>query len=168
MSHETSDLKVSITFEGTTVEFKGSAESVLHSVTEYLAKIIPTLDLAKKISVNYSVAELVKLFGDYVKITPEGPRVWSSERKFSDKEMVLLQLIGTRIAGETGKAQGDSLTLAEIASSTGINPKSISSRLSEVLKVGHVERQNSDSTVKYRITTAGINWLSGALSKKAR
>ena len=167
MSHEP-DLKVSITFEGTTVEFKGSAESVLHSVNEYLTKIIPTLDLAKKISVNYSVTELVKLFGDYVKITPEGPRVWSGERKFSDKEMVLLQLIGTRILGETGRAQGDSLTLSEIASSTGINPKSISSRLSEVLKVGHVERQNSDSIVKYRITTAGINWLSGALSKKAR
>ncbi len=166
MSHETSELRVSITFEGTTVEFKGSAESVLHSVTEYLGRIIPTLDLAKKISVNYSVAELINLFGDYVKITPEGPRVWSSERKFSDKEMVLLQLIGQRIAAVTAKARGDSLTLAEIASSTGINPKSISSRLSEVLKIGHVERQNSDSTVKYRITTAGINWVSSTLSKK--
>ena len=166
MSHEPSELKVSITYEGTTVEFKGSAESVLHSVTEYLAKVIPALDLAKKISINYSIAELIKLFGDYVRITPEGPRVWSSERKFSDKEMVLLQLIGTRIAAETGKARGDSLTLADLASSTGINPKSISSRLSEVLKIGLAERQNSDSIAKYRITTAGINWVSSALSKK--
>jgi hypothetical protein len=166
MSQETSELKVSITFEGSTVEFKGNPESVLHSVTEYLTKTIPTLDLAKKIYVNYSVAELIRLFGDYVKITPEGPRVWSSERKFSDKEMVLLQLIGIRITGETGRASNDSLTLAEIASSTGINPKSISSRLSEVLKVGYVDRQNLDSTVEYRITTAGINWLSNTLAKK--
>ncbi|MBM3897198.1 MAG: hypothetical protein FJ358_01535 [Thaumarchaeota archaeon] len=165
MSQET-ELKVSITFEGTTVEFKGSPESILLSVTEYLTKIIPTLDLAKQISVNYSVAELIRFFGDHVKITPEGPRVWNSERKFSDKEMILLQLIGTKIAGETGRAHGDFLTLAEIASSTGINPKSISSRLSEVLKVGYVERQSIDSTAKYRITTAGINWLTNTLSKK--
>lgn len=162
------DLKVSVTFEGTTVEFKGSPESVLHSLMEYIARTIPQIDLAKKISVSYSVTELIKAFGDHVKLTPEGPRVWTSDRKFSDKEVVLLQLVGQRIASETGKAQTDGLILNEITASTGINPKSISSRLSEVLKVGHVERQSSDSGVRYRITTAGINWLSSALSKKAR
>lgn len=167
MSQE-GDLRVSIMLAGTTVEFKGNPESVLYSVVEYLSRTIPSIDLAKKILVNYSVADLIKTFGDYVRITPEGPRVWESDRKHSDKEVVLLQLVATRIAHQTGKASMDALTLAEIQASTGVNPKSISSRLSEVLKVGYVERTNADSGARYRITTAGINWLSGAISKKSK
>ncbi len=167
MSQE-KDLKVSVSFSGTTVEFKGSPESVMHSLTEFLSREVPSLDLARKISVNYSVSDLIKTFGDFVKITPEGPRVWATDKKLSDKEVVLLQLVATRIAHDTGKASTDALTLNEMQEITGVKPKSISSRLSEVLKVGYVDRQASDSGVRYRITTAGINWLSGALSKKTR
>ena len=167
MSKE-SDLKVSITYAGATVEFKGTPESVLHSVVEYLSRTIPSIDLAKKISINYSVSDLIKAFGNHVKITPEGPRVWESDRKHSDKEVVLLQLVATKIAHQTGKAPTDGLSLAEIQASKGVNPKSISSRLSEVLKVGYVERTSADSGVQYRITTAGINWLNNAVSRKPK
>ena len=167
MSQE-KDLKVSVSFSGTTVEFKGSPENVVHSLTEFLSKEVPSLDLARKISVNYSVSDLIKTFGDFVKITPEGPRVWATDKKLSDKEVVLLQLVATRIAHDTGKVSSDALTLSEMQEITGVKPKSISSRLSEVLKIGYVDRQAYDSGAKYRITTAGINWLGGALSKKAR
>jgi hypothetical protein len=27
--------------------------------------------------VNYALRDLAEMFGDYVKLTPEGPRVWS-------------------------------------------------------------------------------------------
>ena len=56
---------------------------------------------------NFSTKDLVDKFKDYVKITPEGPRVWNQERKLSDKELVGLQLVAQRIASETRDGVSD-------------------------------------------------------------
>ena len=69
------NLVVSISINDITVQFSGSGESVLSSVMTFISKHVPTLDLAKRISLNYSTAELIEQFGNFVKITPEGPMV---------------------------------------------------------------------------------------------
>ena len=107
------------------------------------------------------------MFGNYVKITPEGPRVWKNEQKLSDKDVVALQLIASKINYEMGKNPLSSLTIAEIKSRTGLNPKSISSRISEMVKWGYVERDTSEQGVKYKITTQGVHWLNQVLIKKS-
>ena len=58
------------------------------------------------------------------------------------------------------------MAINEIQTATGINPKSISSRLSEIIKLGHVEKINSDQGTSFRLTTQGIYWLERALAKK--
>jgi predicted transcriptional regulator len=50
---------------------------------------------------------------------------------------------------------------------TALNPKSISSRISEMAKAGYVARDEKEPG-KYRITTAGIHWLNSTIAKKVR
>lgn len=159
-------LRITISYRDVTTEFSGSPESVLISINKFISKEIPNFDLASKITVNYSVKELIDKFADYIKITPEGPRVWISNSRLSDKDTVCLQLITSKIGYLTGKLESDSMTLQEIINSTNIKPKSISSRLSEVSKVGYVEREQTEQATKYKITTQGIYWLIGILEKK--
>ena len=171
-------INASITFGDVKVQFNGSAESVLISIINFLTKHIPTLDLAKKISLNYAVTDLIETYSSMIKITPEGPRVIISEpyelgiKKISDKEMVALELIASKIAKDLGKISNDAMQASEIQSTTALNPKSVSSRLSELVKAGYVVRDNTrdgaGSSVVYRITTSGIHWLTSTMIKRIK
>ncbi|TLY10178.1 MAG: hypothetical protein E6K88_04265 [Thaumarchaeota archaeon] len=150
------------------VQFSGSAESVMASVMSFLSKQVPTMDLAKKISLNYAAQELVEAYSHLIKITPEGPRVIpDSDVRLSDKDTVALQLVAARIAKDFGRVQDDAMQVAEMHAATALNPKSISSRISEMVKAGYVARDEKEPG-KYRITTAGIHWLNSTIAIKVR
>lgn len=68
-------MNVSIVVGDIRVQFNGTPESVMRSVISFLAKQIPAIDLAKKISLDYAVTELIDTYSNLIKITPEGPRV---------------------------------------------------------------------------------------------
>jgi predicted transcriptional regulator len=79
--------------------------------------------------------------------------------------MVALQLVAARIAKDAGRTQDDAMQVSEIQSATALNPKSISSRISEMVKAGHVARDEKEPG-RYRITTAGIHWLNSIVDRK--
>jgi predicted transcriptional regulator len=163
----TENVSVQVTVGDVKVQFSGTAESVMASVFNFLSKQVPSMDLARKISLSYDADELVAKYAGLVKITPEGPRVIpDSDVRLSDKDMVALQLVAARIAKETGKVQDDAMQVSDIQSATALNPKSISSRISEMVKAGHVARDEKEPG-KYRITTAGIHRLSSIVDKKS-
>ena len=171
-----SNVSVSIIVGDVKVQFNGSAESVLSSVVSFLAKQVPMFELAKKISLNYSISELINLFSNFIKITPEGPRVILEKQELrkknlSDKEVVALNLVAAKIAKDLGKYPDDKLQLSEIQFGSTLNPKSVSSRLSELVKVGHVQKdsiKDPSESSNYRITTSGIQWLNEILAKKTK
>jgi|TARA_B100000959_G_scaffold286926_1_gene368094 predicted transcriptional regulator len=163
---EENKLQVTITYGSSKTVFLGKPETVIVSINQFLSKQIPALNLAEKLTLNYSISELIDNFKEYIKLTEEGPRVWMQNRKLSDKDTVCLQLITAKIGYMTGNLTSPSLTLQDIHNSTNLKTKSISSRLSEVTKSGYVERDNTDQGTKYKITTQGIHWLSGILEKK--
>jgi DNA-binding MarR family transcriptional regulator len=172
------NINASITLGDVKVQFNGSAESVLTSIISFVTKHIPTIDLAKRISLNYAVTDLIETYSNLIKITPEGPRVIISDlyelgiKKISDKEMVALQLIASKIAKDVGKISDDAMQASEIQSTTALNPKSVSSRLSELVKAGYVVRDNTKDgigfAVAYRITTSGIHWLTSTMIKRIK
>jgi hypothetical protein len=159
-------LQVAISFGDARAEFSGSAEIVMQSINNFISKNIPEIDLAKKLSMNFSTKDLVEKFKDYVKITPEGPRIWAERAKLSDKEVVALQLVAQRIASETREGSSQWLSLMTLQEATSLNPKSLSSRLSEMSKAGYVTKQTIDDKSQFRISTVGIEWLSNLLTKK--
>jgi hypothetical protein len=170
------NVNVTISIGDIRVQFNGSADSVITSVITFLTKQIPTLELANRISLNYTVTELIQSYSDIIKITPEGPRIipilnGTELRKFSDKQIVALQLVSSRIAKELGKTDDDRLRISDLQSATGLKSKSISSRLSELVKGGYVQRdvvRNGGELPAYRITTAGISWLNSILAKRKK
>ncbi len=159
-------LSVSVSYGDVKVEFCGSPELVIRSIHEFISKEVPSLDLARSISVNYSLNELIQMFREYIRITEEGPRVWAQDKKLSDKDLVSLQLIAVRIASLSGRSASDALTVGELQTATGLYAKSVGSRLSELNKLGFVQRTDSEGTGRYRLTTTGIHWLHGQLTKK--
>jgi predicted transcriptional regulator len=162
------NVNVTVTVGDVKVEFSGSAEHVSASVMNFLSKQVPSIDLARKILLNYAAQELIEIYAHLIKITPEGPRViLDSDNKLSDKDIVALQLVAARIAKDLGRLQDDSMQVSEIHTATALNPKSISSRISEMVKAGHVARDEKELS-KYRITTAGIHWLNSTIAKKIR
>ncbi len=168
-------VNVSVQYEDIKVQFSGEPENVLLSVITFLSKHVPEIRLARKISLNYSLSELVELYSPIIKITPEGPKVIPDlgeiqNKKFSDKEIVMLFLLGSKIAYELGKTSERSFPLSDIQSATNLNPKSISSRLSELVKSSYVSKsvnkESETESVVYSITTMGISWLNNIITKK--
>jgi hypothetical protein len=150
------------------VEFSGSPEVVMRSLHEFVSKVVPNMDLARTITVNYSLNDLIQTFKEQVRITPEGPRVWTQDKKLSDRDVILLQLVAARIASLSNKLSSDAMSVGEVEAATGLNPKTISSRLSELTKSAQVERVDSQGGGKYRISTVGVSRLGEQLSKKLR
>jgi len=148
------------------VDFAGPPDMVMRSLHEFVSKVVPNFDLAKAISANYSLNDIIQMFKDYVRITPEGPRVWAQDKKLSDKDLVSLQLIAVKITSLSGKSASDALTVGELQTATGLYAKTIGSRLSELNKLGLVQRTDSEGIGRYRMTTTGIHWLDGQLAKK--
>jgi hypothetical protein len=54
----------------------------------------------------------------------------------------------------------------ELQAATSLLSKTIGSRLSELNKSGAVDRLEGEGTGRYRVTTTGVHWLHGQLSKK--
>jgi len=150
------------------VEFSGSPEVVMRSLHEFISKVVPNMDLARTITVNYSLNDLIQMFKEQVRMTPEGPRVWAQDKKLSDRDVILLQLVAVRIASLSNKVSSDAMSVGEIETATGLYPKTISSRLSELTKSALVERVDLQGVGKYRISTVGINRLGEQLSKKLK
>jgi len=172
-SVNTTSVSVSIAVGDIKVQFNGSAGSVLQSIIMFMSKQVPSLDLAKRITLNYSATELIESFARFIKITNEGPRIildpgQTAIKKLSDKQSVALQLVASRILKELGKSDVDGMSLSQIQFATSLNPKSVSSRLSELVKFGFVLRNNAKDGVDtlFTITTSGIHWLTQSLSKK--
>ncbi len=160
---ESAKMKVHIKIENFETDLEGEAEQVALEVNRLASQLVPTFNLARKIYLNYSLSDLVNKFSDYIRITPEGPRVLTA-KQLSDKIIIALQLVASKVAAESGRQQSSRLTLQELERTTGLNPKSISSRLSELVKAGHVERVVVNDGTYYFINTMGIEWLSRQLS----
>jgi len=159
-------LSVSVSYGDVKVDFAGPPDMVMRSLHEFVSKVVPNFDLARAISANYSLNDIIQMFKDYVRITPEGPRVWAQDKKLSDKDVILLQLVAARASLLSDKSGTDTMAVSEIQEATGLYPKTISSRLSELTKQAVVERVDAEGGGKYRISTTGIHVAHEQLTKK--
>ena len=163
---ESDKINVTITFGLLRTEFSGTPEEVVRMFNQFILQQLPQYDLAQKISASFSLNDLMLNFSNFIRITPEGARIWSTN--LSDKEVIALQLVASKIEHLLNKRLSPNLSLQEIQSSTSLNSKSISSRISELVKANHVERESTEKGVTHKITTLGIEWLRQQLQKKTK
>jgi len=159
-------VKVDVEYGSIKATFTGDVNSIYETVSRFLAKNLPELDLAKKIQLKYDVKDLIDNFSDYIRITEEGPRVISGE-SLSLKHKIAMQLVAAKLSYLLSSGQSSGLSIQEISSYIGASSKSVSSRLSELVKEGHVERISNEKGNLYMITTTGIMWLIDSIKQKA-
>jgi DNA-binding transcriptional ArsR family regulator len=94
--------------------------------------------------------------------------LWIEDKRLSDRDVILLQLVASKASRLTGKGTSDAMGVTEIQAATGLYPKTISSRLSELSKTAQVERVEGEGGGRYRISTLGVHRLNEQLSKKLR
>jgi hypothetical protein len=128
-------------------------------------------DIMEETSPNELNFKDVKVLGDESKT--------KLDSKWSIKEFIALELVASRIAKGLGIIQDEGMKISDIESATKANPKSVTSRLSEMIKSGYVikdikfgqesvaEGKEEPSTI-YRITTVGIHWLNNIIDKKVK
>lgn len=163
---EQNKINVTVTYGLLRAEFSGSPEEVVRFFNQFITQQLPQYDLAQKISLNFSLNDLMLSFSNFIRITPEGAKVWQTD--LSDKEVIALQLVASKIEYLLNKRPRESMQLQEIQTSTGINAKSVSSRISELVKANCVERIPLEKGNAYKITTMGIEWLRQQLQKKVK
>lgn len=160
------EVKVDVEYGSLKATFTGNANSIFEAVNRFLAKNLPELDLAEKIHLKYDSKDLIDKFGNYIRITEEGPRVVMGEG-FSLKQKIGLQLAAAKLSYLLSSTQTPGLSIQEISSDLGVSSKSVSSRLSELVKEGHAERISNETGNQYMVTTMGIMWLFDNLKQKS-
>src|SRR3712207_7458175 len=93
MSQAENDVNVTVTIGDVKVEFSGSAETVTASVMNFLFKQVPSIDLARKILLNYAAQELIEAYSHVIKITPEGPRSEEHTSELQSRQYLVCRLL---------------------------------------------------------------------------
>ena len=121
---------------------------------KFLSEAIPALDIISKITLTIDFADFLKEAADVFAVTPEGVVVLAPAEVLTDRELVLLYLVRTRIAFETKKSENETLLASDLISLTGKGSGTIAGRLSELTGEGLVERTGKG---EYRVTTFGLH-----------
>jgi hypothetical protein len=86
-SSNTENILVSITVHDANIQFRGSLESVYKSTIDFIVKQFPDIDIAKQISLNYSVDYLVKKYSNLIRVFPDkGTQVLIQPDRLEEEE----------------------------------------------------------------------------------
>lgn len=143
------ELRVTIEYNNTHVEFKGDFYDVWNSINKYFSTIFPPFEAIKKIIGKIDVNTLSEMISDEVKIINNKIIVHGTN---DAKRKVILALAGAYIGTMMGLLQNDFLTPQQISEATGIDNKIVRARLSEMVKSNLVFKINKG---KYKYSPIG-------------
>lgn len=150
-------LRVRIEWEGKTFEFTGRPTQVSSEIQTLLVKTIPELSLAQELILSFDARDLAEIIAQHISVTPENEiilKLSPSSSSLSDR--ILCVLVAQKFLLLSGRAENDYLPLRQLAANSLGSPKSSSSRLSELIADGLVEKQRDRGAVSYRVTIRGI------------
>jgi len=133
--------------------FTGNVNDVWISVNKFFGEMVPTFDIARKVTLTVDLAKLVEDFEDVIAIAPEGPEVLIGKERLTDSETLQLHLLAAYIGYRLGKLTRETMTKEELMAKLGKNMKITTTRLAELTKDGLTAKTEEGS---YKITTMGI------------
>ena len=140
--------------------FTGNADAVWVSLNRFFSEMIPTFDIARKMTLTIDLAELIEEAKGAIAIAPEGPEVLVPKEKLTDSEALQFYLLGAYLALRLGKRATDAMTKEELQAKLGKSSKITGTRLGELVKEGSVVKTDEDG---YRLTTVAVKRLQGEL-----
>jgi len=147
-------LEVTIKYGSLEKRITGSPDQVARDVLSFLHSVIPTLELASKLSMSVDLAELSKACEGIIAVTQEGLVVAVPVDGLTDRELILLHLAKARLAEMTGKSKTDTIQASELIAATKRTSGTVAGRLSELCGENLAERKGKG---EYRATTLGMH-----------
>jgi len=136
--------------------FTGNVDDVWVSVNRFFSKMIPTFDLASKMTLTVDLKNLIQDFKDLITIAPEGPQLVIQRQKLTDNETLLLNFLAAYMGHKLGKLNREWLTRDELQAKLGKSMKITGTRLGELIREEVALKTDEGN---YKITTRGIKQL---------
>lgn len=153
----TDKLEVTLRYGEIEKTISGNSDEVLRELITFLSEVLPTFQLASKLSLTVDIDELLTSLVGVMAVTPEGVVVTAATDKLTDKEIMLLHLLKMKVAYLTGKAPSETLRSSDLVVFSNRTPGTVAGRLSELCAENLVQRIGKG---EYRITTLGIQRFS--------
>ncbi|MDH5361950.1 MAG: hypothetical protein OEW84_01380 [Aigarchaeota archaeon] len=151
-------LHVNIIYKGVETSFKGHPEQVYRAVISYLEKAIPAFSLASKVSFSLDLQKILSDVKDVLAYVPaQGMMFINTISSFPMSDAVMLYLLKCYLEHSLGMRESPSAAIADIKNALTHPEKSISSRLTELMKRGWVRRVGRGS---YVATLIGVREIS--------
>jgi|Deesub1362A_J573_1020465.scaffolds.fasta_scaffold00001_485 DNA-binding transcriptional ArsR family regulator len=151
-------IKVTVVLDGMEYTVEGDPESVLRNVLQWVYKIMPEVDLARRLMVDIDYMRLSDVLSKYVMTSEEGDIIFKEDipQRLSLSNKILIALGLSKLLYQLGKRDEDGIYLHELAKYVVSSTKTVSSRLSELYSTGYVEKNKMEDGVLYRITIKGL------------
>ena len=133
------------------VDLEGEADDVVRGLLAQLAKVFPSLELARKLSFNPDLAELSDSLTGVAEFAPEG--LLLNAKELPADEAIVVTLLGMYVGYRLGKVQSESLPALGLAKATGKALKTVANQIAWMVDEGLVERLGRG---EYRTTSLGI------------
>ena len=150
---EKDEITVQVKFGRLEQTFKGKPEEVWILLNRFFAKTFPALKILKNITLTVDVEKLIEDLKGAIEVSEEGAYILIPKNKLTDKELLMLCLLGKRLAYMLGISEKDSLSRNELREELDKSAKIVSTRLGELCREKLVARTEND---EYRITDFGI------------
>jgi len=136
--------------------FTGNVDDVWVSVNRFFGEMIPTFDIARKVTLTVDLAKVIEDFRDVIAIAPEGPELLIPKDKVTDSEILQFYLFAAYVSFKLGKRSADTMTKEELQTRLGKNMKITATRLGELVKQGTAVKTEKGA---FRIATIGVKKL---------
>ena len=152
---------VNVKYGGIEQTFTGDPNDVWVSVNRFFGELIPTFDVACKITLTVDLAKLIEDFKDVIAISPEGPELLIPKDKLTDSEVLQFYLLAAFVSFRLGKRVTEVMTKEELQAKLGKSMKITATRLGELVKQGTVVKTEEGA---FRIATIGVKKLQEELT----
>ncbi|MEM2928839.1 MAG: hypothetical protein QXP60_07740 [Nitrososphaerota archaeon] len=157
MSEKNENLKINISYKDLSATFEGNPEQVYRSVIAFLEKVIPAYSLASRISYSINIQEILEKANKILAYNQnEGIFFLNPINNYSLNDGIMLFLLKLYIEHSVGLRDSPEASLLELSNSLNKSQKSISGKLSNLIKNGYVRRLSRGS---YVLTITGLKHL---------
>ncbi|MEM4546373.1 MAG: hypothetical protein QW328_06415 [Nitrososphaerota archaeon] len=158
-------MKVSIQYKDVRADFEGKPDDIYKSIISFIEKVIPSYSLASRISYSVDIQELIEKLRNYLAYNQaEGIFLLKPLNTLSVSEAIMLLCIKRYLEHGLGLAESPSINASELAKSIAKSEKTISGKLSLLLRKGYIRRLDRGD---YVITMLGIKeFIEGKIEKK--
>jgi len=159
-------LHVNIVYKGVETSFKGHPDQVYRAVISYLEKAIPAFSLASKVSFSLDLQKILLDVKDVLAYAPDQGMIFvDTLSSFPISDGVMLYLLKCYLEHSLGIRDSPSASIADIKNALTQPEKSLSSRLTELMKRGWARRIGRGS---YVATLVGVKGISERMRPKTR